>query len=546
MHKYLLKDKRNLIGYMLVAPISAACEVGLAYAMAAALDYAMAGALGQFGKYAVIYILYILLSSAADRWTARQFYKVIANSIAALKNDIHKHIISMQYPEFQKASTAEYLTLLTTKTETLRNSYYTPLLHMYLQVLEFAAAFIGMIFLNPILGMYVIVLSFAQMGLPLLLVPMIERNGKNDAVNSTRYTSALKEMLSSFMTMKLFHIEKNLEKRQREFNASAEQAKCVSKCTNRLSYELSQGIANLMFLGIYLLGAVLVLKGAMTVPGVVAASQLMVYIATPLTQISETFAEIKSAKAVSGEIQKLFEIPADDDGVVNKSELSGQLTVKDLSFSYSGRQILQNVNFTFEKGKKYLILGESGSGKSTLLHLIGNLYRDYTGEILLDDCDIRTIQKNDYAHLVVYLPQEPFIYNDTLEANVRLYENADDEEVMKAIEQSGLLPYVEKSEQGIFTKVGEEAGKMSGGEKQRLSIARALLRKGEILLLDECTSHLDAETSRHIEETVFGLENRMVLYVAHNATEYAYEAADEVLYVRNGVIEKLTNEERRH
>lgn len=129
---------------------------------------------------------------------------------------------------------------------------------------------------------------------------------------------------------------------------------------------------------------------------------------------------------------------------------------------------------------------------------------------------------------------------------MRLYENADDKEVMKAIEQSGLLPYVEKSEQGIFTKVGEEAGKMSGGEKQRLSIARALLRKGEILLLDECTSHLDAETSRHIEETVFGLENRMVLYVAHNATEYAYEAADEVLCVRNGVIEKLTNEERRH
>lgn len=92
-----------------------------------------------------------------------------------------------------------------------------------------------------------------------------------------------------------------------------------------------------------------------------------------------------------------------------------------------------------------MILGESGSGKSTLLHLIGNLYRDYTGEILL---------------------------------------------------------------------------------------------------LDECTSHLDAETSRHIEETIFGLENRMVVYVAHNATEYAYEAADEVLCVRNGVIEKLTNEER--
>ena len=225
--------------------------------------------------------------------------------------------------------------------------------------------------------------------------------------------------------------------------------------------------------------------------------------------------------------------------ISHKKIFASHLTVKNLNFSYSGKQILQQVNYTFEKGKKYLIIGESGSGKSTLLHLIGDLYDDYSGEILLDDCDIKTIQRNDYAHLVIYLPQEPFLYDTTLAENVRLYEDVSDEEVMVAIEKSGLLQYVLESPYGLQTRIGEEASKLSGGEKQRLSLARALIRKGEILLLDECTSHLDMETSRHIEEMIFGLENVMVLYVAHNASDYAYEMADEVLSVCNGKVEKI-------
>ena len=131
------------------------------------------------------------------------------------------------------------------------------------------------------------------------------------------------------------------------------------------------------------------------------------------------------------------------------------------------------------------------------------------------------------------------MYDTTLAENVRLYEDVSDEEVMVAIEKSGLLQYVLESPYGLQTRIGEEASKLSGGEKQRLSLARALIRKGEILLLDECTSHLDMETSRHIEEMIFGLENVMVLYVAHNASDYAYEMADEVLSVCNGKVEKI-------
>lgn len=539
MNKYLFKDKYRLILYIILAPLSAACEVGLAYAMASALDYAMTGELGEFGKYVLLYLIYICLSVIADRLTKKIFFKVIGSAIVALKNDVNKHIISMRYCDFQKKSSAEYMTLLTTKVETLRNSYYMPLLHLYVQILEFTAAVIGIIILNPILGGFVIVLSIIQMIIPSLLAPTIKKYGREDATASTVYATSLKELLYSFATMKLFHIEKNLEKKQECLNELAEKAKYISKCMNRLSYELSYGVSNLMFLGIYLLGAALVLKGDMRVSEIVAAAQLMVYITSPLTSFSETFAEMKSAESISNEIKRIFDIPKEKEGVKRKKNFASHLTVKNLNFSYSGKQILQQVNYTFEKGKKYLIIGESGSGKSTLLHLIGDLYDDYSGEILLDDCDIKTIQRNDYAHLVIYLPQEPFLYDTTLAENVRLYEDVSDEEVMVAIEKSGLLQYVLESPYGLQTRIGEEASKLSGGEKQRLSLARALIRKGEILLLDECTSHLDMETSRHIEEMIFGLENVMVLYVAHNASDYAYEMADEVLSVCNGKVEKI-------
>ena len=539
MNKYLFKDKYRLILYIILAPLSAACEVGLAYAMASALDYAMTGELGEFGKYVLLYLIYICLSVIADRLTKKIFFKVIGSAIVALKNDVNKHIISMRYCDFQKKSSAEYMTLLTTKVETLRNSYYMPLLHLYVQILEFTAAVIGIIILNPILGGFVIVLSIIQMIIPSLLAPTIKKYGREDATASTVYATSLKELLYSFATMKLFHIEKDLEKKQECLNELAEKAKYISKCMNRLSYELSYGVSNLMFLGIYLLGAALVLKGDMRVSEIVAAAQLMVYITSPLTSFSETFAEMKSAESISNEIKRIFDIPKEKEGVKRKKNFASHLTVKNLNFSYSGKQILQQVNYTFEKGKKYLIIGESGSGKSTLLHLIGDLYDDYSGEILLDDCDIKTIQRNDYAHLVIYLPQEPFLYDTTLAENVRLYEDVSDEEVMVAIEKSGLFQYVLESPYGLQTRIGEEASKLSGGEKQRLSLARALIRKGEILLLDECTSHLDMKTSRHIEEMIFGLENVMVLYVAHNASDYAYEMADEVLSVCNGKVEKI-------
>ena len=130
MNKYLFKDKYRLILYIILAPLSAACEVGLAYAMASALDYVMTGELGEFGKYVLLYLIYICLSVIADRLTKKIFFKVIGSAIVALKNDVNKHIISMRYCDFQKKSSAEYMTLLTTKVETLRNSYYMPLLHL--------------------------------------------------------------------------------------------------------------------------------------------------------------------------------------------------------------------------------------------------------------------------------------------------------------------------------------------------------------------------------------------------------------------------------
>jgi ATP-binding cassette subfamily B protein len=193
--------------------------------------------------------------------------------------------------------------------------------------------------------------------------------------------------------------------------------------------------------------------------------------------------------------------------------------------------VLSGVYATFHKGKKYLITGKSGSGKSTLLNLIAGLYDNYTGSIKIDNCEVRDLNKNDLANLVVYTAQEPFLYDGTLYENICLFAKTSKAEATHVLEQVGLAAFLQKQPLGLDTNIGENGVIMSGGEKQRLAIARALIRNSSILLLDESTSHLDKNTAAEIEHLVMTLDGITVLLVSHSPTETALRLADEVVSI---------------
>ena len=206
-----------------------------------------------------------------------------------------------------------------------------------------------------------------------------------------------------------------------------------------------------------------------------------------------------------------------------------------MSFGYSENElILKNINTSFEKGKKYAIVGSSGSGKSSLLNLILKSNTTYQGEIQFDSHELRLIATECIYDIISYIQQNVFIFDDTIENNIKMYKDFEDSLVEEVIEQVGLSDLV--SERGQAYHCGEGGSNLSGGEKQRLSIARGLIRGSNILLMDEGTAALDNKIAYEIEKSVLDIEGLTCIVITHKMTADLLNQYDKIIVLANKTI----------
>ena len=200
---------------------------------------------------------------------------------------------------------------------------------------------------------------------------------------------------------------------------------------------------------------------------------------------------------------------------------------------------MDNINLTLKKNKKYAIVGESGSGKSTLIKLLMRYYNDYSGSILIDNNDLKSIYSSDLYKNISMIQQNVFMFDDSIKENIRLYSNHDDDDILKSCERAGLSKLINSLPNGIDSLVGENGNKLSGGEKQRIAIARALINDTQILILDESTSALDNETAYNLENSLLNLKDLTLVTVTHKLIKNILNKYDEIIVMKNGsVVEK--------
>lgn len=233
----------------------------------------------------------------------------------------------------------------------------------------------------------------------------------------------------------------------------------------------------------------------------------------------------------------LAEAVTDEDS--RKFEFKQQLEVKNLSFAYPDEQLLlDNVYFTLEPGKKYLLRGISGSGKTTLINILSGLISDYQGEILLDQIHLSELEPDSILSAVAELEQDVFLFEDTLLNNITLYQDKEAAKLKSVIHKSGLEQLIQKLPQGLDTQLEENGKNLSGGERQRISIARTLYKDSKVILADEPTSSLDPETGALIESTLLNLP-QTVISISHRDFPGISEKYDRVLLLINGQIKTL-------
>ncbi len=254
----------------------------------------------------------------------------------------------------------------------------------------------------------------------------------------------------------------------------------------------------------------------------------------PVRELSETLPKLFTSKHLIQKLDETLENKQAYEANIPIEEFKEKIQFKGVDFAYEEEEglTLSNINLEFKKGGKYLIIGPSGGGKSTLLKLFRKYFNPTAGTILIDGKDLKYVHMEDYFKLITNIEQQVFIFEDTIRNNLTLYKEYTEMEIAEAVIKAGLRDFIDKLPGGLDTIIYDNGKNISGGEKSRLVIARALLSKSGILLMDEAFASLDMIKAREIEETILNLEDITVINVSHVIFKETKSRYDNVITIK--------------
>ncbi|HNQ28462.1 MAG TPA: ABC transporter ATP-binding protein, partial [Aquaticitalea sp.] len=305
------------------------------------------------------------------------------------------------------------------------------------------------------------------------------------------------------------------------------------------------GLSNIIVIYI---GGTQYINGQIESLGVIAKFIIYVNLLTwPVATVGWVTSLVQRAEASQKRINEfLNEVPDIANITSEHSEIKGKITFRNVSFTYPDTNIeaLKNVSFELQKGETLAILGKTGSGKSTILDLIGRLYDVSSGQILIDDVSIDQLNLNDLRSSIGYVPQDAFLFSDTIKNNIRFgKQDATEDAVIEAAKNADVHKNIKKFNNGYDTVLGERGITLSGGQKQRISIARAIIKDPEILLFDDCFSAVDTETEEKILKNLGKVtQDKTTIIVSHRVS--SAKNANKIIVLDGGkIIQSGTHEQ---
>lgn len=525
--------------------LSAACNLMIAWLIQQTIDL-MSGVdtgftLGQLGVLTVFVMVLITIAYACAYWSTPRF---ISRAIGQYKNFVFERLTQKGIAAFSSESTSLYISALSNDAATIETDYLNNLFGMIDAVFLFVAALFMMFWYDPVLTLVSIGISFVPILVSLLTSGRAVTAEKRVSEVNGQYMSSLQDSLMGFSVIKSFRAEKQMARIFREKVKEVSDAKELRRKISIIIELLSALSGILVQLGVFLVGAYLAISGkGVTAGTVLVFVQLLNYILQPISTIPGYLAGCRSARGLIQKLAKALDENVQDSGTSEKTELRNGIAVHNLSFAYEqDKPILKDINCTFDAGKSYAIVGASGSGKSTLLHMLTASYHDYTGAIDYDDVELRDIRSDALYDMLSVIQQNVFVFNASIRDNITMFSEFPDDEVRRAIRLSGLSKLTEEKGEGYLC--GENGVNLSGGEKQRISIARSLLRKSQILLADEVTAALDAETSYQVSDAILNLEDMTRIVVTHALDASLLRRYDRIITMKSGeIVESGTFEE---
>ena len=464
--------------------------------------------------------------------------RFLERAMRQYKDFAFKKLIGKSISSFRDESAAGYLSALTNDAASIETNYLAQMPAMITK----AVTFIGALLL---MCRYSLLMTAIAAGLTVLpLIASLLTGNRLQAVESRvserngEFTAALSDCLAGFTVVKNFKAEREIFRLFAQSNKALEHEKFTGRRIKTLVGMIGAVTGIFAQLGVFIAGVYLSMKGGSMTPGaVVLFVNLMNFIISPIAELPGLLACRKAALGLVDKLAAALERSSSREGSETLNRLENGIRLENVSFAYEpGKTVLHGINAEFEAGRAYALVGGSGSGKSTLLNLLMAAETNYSGHILADGIELSDISTESLYGTMAAIQQNVFVFNASIKDNVSMFRDFPKTELDEAIARAHLGALIR--ERGEDYLCGENGSGLSGGEKQRISVARSLLKKSSVLLADEVTAALDAQTAHRVSSDILDLQGITRIVVTHTLEESLLRRYDKIFVLRGGRIEE--------
>src|SRR6185312_15767311 len=510
MLQFMKEEKKNLIIAFIVMALNSGIAMLTPYLIGYTIDHYIQTKIyrGLLTFTGILFILYII-SAATDYLQTKIMGSIGQRMLYSLRNAVFNKIQSLPVAFFNQNKAGDLISRINNDTDKVNQFFSQSLLQFVDSIFMMLGAAIFLLAIHVELGAAALIPAVFILIFVKIISPVVKKKNAASLKSTGGLSAEIQESLGNFKTIVAFNRRDYFRKKFHAANVTNYKASVSAGLVNNIFVPIFTLFSNIAQLIVLAFGIYLISKGDFTVGLLISFIAYVQYFYQPLRQLATLWASFQTAMAAWDRISIILNLESNLAKKIESHAIkipnAPLLIFKDVSFQYpDGKKVLHHINLDLEKGKTYAFVGPTGGGKTTTASLIARLYDPTEGEVFLNGKDLRSYDASELSKKIGFILQEPFLFNGTIRDNIlygnEAYKKLDKEQLNNILEGEGLDNLVSRFENGLDTKIISSGDSMSLGEKQLIAFIRAVLRKPDLLILDEATANIDTITEKLLED----------------------------------------------